>query len=67
MKLRELVVAGQPYSAIVDCAENEHIDLVVMSSHGRSGLSRMLIGSVTDRLLRAAKCPVLVVPSQGKG
>ena len=66
VKLREVVVAGQPYSAIVDCAENEHIDLVVMSSHGRSGLSRMLIGSVTDRLLRAAKCPVLVVPSQGK-
>ena len=67
VKLREVVVAGQPYSAIVDCAENEQIDLVVMSSHGRSGLSRMLIGSVTDRLLRAAKCPVLVVPSHGKG
>jgi nucleotide-binding universal stress UspA family protein len=66
VKLREVVVVGQPYSAIVDCAENEHIDLVVMSSHGRSGLSRMLIGSVTDRLLRAAKCPVLVVPSHGK-
>ena len=67
VKLREVVLAGQPYSAIVDCAENEQIDLIVMSSHGRSGLSRMLIGSVTDRLLRAAKCPVLVVPSHGKG
>lgn len=66
LKLREVVVAGQPYSAIVECAENEHVDLVVMSSHGRSGLSRMLIGSVTDRLLRAAKCPVLVVPAHGK-
>ena len=66
LKLREVVVAGQPYNAIVDCAENEHVDLVVMSSHGRSGLSRMLIGSVTDRLLRAAKCPVVVVPSHGK-
>ena len=66
LKVRAVVVAGQPYSAIVDCAENEHVDLVVMSSHGRSGLSRMLIGSVTDRLLRAAKCPVLVVPSHGK-
>ena len=66
MKLREVVLAGQPYSAIVDCAENEQADLIVMSSHGRSGLSRMLIGSVTDRLLRAAKCPVMVVPSLGK-
>lgn len=61
-KVREMVVAGQPYNSIIDCADNEHVDLVVMSSHGRSGLSRMLIGSVTDKLLRAAKCPVLVVP-----
>ena len=61
-KVREVVVAGQPYNAIIDCADNEHVNLVVMSSHGRSGLSRMLIGSVTDKLLRAAKCPVLVVP-----
>ena len=67
LKVREVVVAGHPYNAIVDCAANEHVDLVVMSSHGRSGLSRMLIGSVTDRLVRAAKCPVLVVPSHGKG
>jgi len=67
IKVREVVVAGQPYNAIIDCAEKERVDLVVMSSHGRSGLSRMLIGSVTDRLLRAAKCPVLVVPSHGKG
>lgn len=66
LKVREVVVAGQPYNAIIDCAEDEHADLVVMSTHGRSGLSRMLIGSVTDRLLRAAKCPVLVVPSHGK-
>ncbi|HET7008138.1 MAG TPA: universal stress protein [Candidatus Binatia bacterium] len=66
LKVREVVVAGHPSTAIIDCAENEHIDLVVMSSHGRSGLSRMLIGSVTDKLLRAAKCPVLVVPAHGK-
>jgi nucleotide-binding universal stress UspA family protein len=66
LKVREVVVAGQAYNAIVDCATNEHVDLVVMSSHGRSGLSRMLIGSVTDRLVRAAKCPVLVVPVHGE-
>lgn len=66
LKVREVVVAGQPYNAIVDCAESEHVDLIVMSTHGRSGLSRMLIGSVTNRLLRAAKCPVLVVPSHGE-
>ena len=62
LRIRKVVDAGQPYGAIVDCAENERIDLIVMSSHGRSGLSRMMIGSVTDKVLRAASCPVLVVP-----
>jgi nucleotide-binding universal stress UspA family protein len=63
VKMRKVVDAGQPYGAIVDCAENERIDLIVMSTHGRGGLSRMLIGSVTDKILRGSPCPVLVVPS----
>jgi len=44
----------------------EQVDPVVMWSQGRSGLSRMLIGSVTDRFLRGATCPVLVVPQAGQ-
>jgi nucleotide-binding universal stress UspA family protein len=52
VKMRKVVDAGQPYGAIVDCAENERIDLIVMSTHGRGGLSRMLIGSVTDKIMR---------------
>jgi nucleotide-binding universal stress UspA family protein len=63
VKMRKIVDAGQPYGAIVDCAENERIDLIIMSTHGRGGLSRMLIGSVTDKILRGSPCPVLVVPS----
>lgn len=64
VKMRQMVVGGQPYGAIVDCAESERVDLIVMSSHGRTGLSRMLIGSVTDKILRGAPCPVLVVPPE---
>lgn len=64
VRIRKLVDAGQPYGAILDCAENERADLIVMCSHGRSGLARALIGSVTDKLLRAASCPVLVVPAE---
>jgi len=63
VKMRQAVEGGQPFGAIVDCAEKEKVDLIVMSSHGRTGLSRMLIGSVTDKILRGAPCPVLVVPS----
>jgi len=64
LKVRQMVDAGQPFGAIVACAEKEGVDLIVMSSHGRSGLSRMLIGSVTDKILRGASCPVLVVPAK---
>jgi len=64
LKVRQMVDAGQPFGAIVDCAGKEGVDLIVMSSHGRSGLSRMLIGSVTDKILRGGSCPVLVVPAK---
>jgi universal stress protein A len=63
LKIRKVIDAGQPYSTIVSRAEKERVDLIVISSHGRSGLSRMLIGSVTDKVLRASHVPVLVVPS----
>ena len=61
-KIRKVVDAGDAYGAILDCADSEHVDLIIMASHGRSGLSRMLIGSVTDKVIRGASCPVLVVP-----
>lgn len=63
VKIRKVVDAGDAYGAILDCADNEQVDLIVMSSHGRTGLARMLIGSVTDKVLRGAACPVLVVPA----
>jgi nucleotide-binding universal stress UspA family protein len=63
LKIQQRIDLGQPYSAIVACAENEQIDLIIRSSHGRTGLSRMLIGSVTDKVLRGSPCPILVVPS----
>jgi nucleotide-binding universal stress UspA family protein len=66
VKIRKLVDAGHPYGTIREWANNERVDLIVMSSHGRSGLSRMLIGSVTDKTLRGAPCPVLVVPSENQ-
>jgi nucleotide-binding universal stress UspA family protein len=66
VKIRKMVDAGDAYGAILDCADSEHVDLIIMSSHGRSGLSRMLIGSVTDKVIRAASCPVLVVPVKNK-
>ena len=51
---------GQPHQAIIAAAEDKGCDLIVMSSHGRSGLSILLIGSVTNKVLTQAKIPVLV-------
>ena len=56
------VESGQPHQAIIAAAEDKGCDLIAMSSHGRSGLSMLLIGSVTNKVLTQAKVPVLVVP-----
>jgi nucleotide-binding universal stress UspA family protein len=53
----------EPVHAILDAADRHHASLIVMSTHGRSGIGRMVYGSVTDQVLRQATVPVLVVPS----
>jgi nucleotide-binding universal stress UspA family protein len=56
-----VVIVGDPATAILDYAESAEIDLIVMSTHGRTGVSRMLYGSVAERVLHSARCPVLIV------
>ena len=55
------VLQGEPYSTIVDYADDRGVDLVVMPTHGRKGLERFLLGSVTERVVRRANVPVLTV------
>jgi nucleotide-binding universal stress UspA family protein len=50
----------QPYQAIIDTANDQGCDLIVMASHGRSGISAVLLGSVTNKVLAHTKIPVLV-------
>lgn len=52
---------GAPDEVIVDYVKKNGIDIVTMSSHGRGGIRRMLLGSVTDRVIRSGTVPVLVV------
>lgn len=54
---------GDPVESILRLAEKEDVDLVVMASHGRRGLSRLLRGSVTEAVLRKSERPLLVVPA----
>lgn len=60
----EFVVAdGEPGEEIVRVASERHCDLIVMGNHGRSGLGRLLMGSVAERVVRLAPCPVLTLKS----
>ena len=54
------LVMGDPASTVVSVAEEEKADLIVLGSHGRAGLSRLLMGSVAEAIVRKAHCPVLV-------
>ena len=56
-----LVWEGEAGEAIVAAADSEDADLIVVGSHGRSGVSRFFIGSVSDFVVRHAHCPVMVV------
>lgn len=55
------VVQGDPSQAIVEYVDDRDVDLVVMGTHGRRGLDRYLLGSVTERVIRTVDVPVLVV------
>lgn len=55
------VVQGTPYNAILTVAKDSGFDLVVMGTHGRTGISHVLLGSVAEKVVRHARCPVLTI------
>jgi universal stress protein A len=55
------VQVGVPFEEIAKIAQEEHADMIVMGTHGRSGLNRALLGSVAERVVRLAPCPVLTI------
>ena len=57
------VVTGTAYRSILDYVDAESVDLVVMGTHGRRGIERFLLGSVTERVVRSSDVPVLTVRS----
>jgi nucleotide-binding universal stress UspA family protein len=59
VELTEIVEAGVPYNKIVEKAQSENADLIVMSTHGRTGFQQVLLGSVTAKVVARAGCPVL--------
>jgi universal stress protein A len=56
-----VAVHGVPFQEILETAKNQQVDLIIMGTHGRTGLHHMLLGSVTEKVVRLAPCPVLTV------
>jgi nucleotide-binding universal stress UspA family protein len=61
LKTTSVVTKGKPYEAIIETSKQKKADLIIVGSHGRTGLARLLMGSVTERVIGHAGAPVLVV------
>lgn len=61
-----VLVHGTPFQAIIDTATAQHTDLIIMGTHGRTGLTHVLMGSVAERVVRLGPCPVLVTRAPAK-
>jgi universal stress protein A len=61
------MLIGNPASEILTVAEMEAAELIIMGSHGRRGLSRLVLGSVAEAVAHRAKCPVLIVKCPRRG
>ncbi|AFK17773.1 universal stress protein [Haloferax mediterranei ATCC 33500] len=61
----KLVEEGVPHAVIIDYADDADIDVVVMATHGRTGLDHYLVGSVTERVVRKSSAPVLTIRASG--
>jgi nucleotide-binding universal stress UspA family protein len=59
-----LVVTGDPATSIIEAAEQQGADLIVMATHGRTGLSHFFLGSVAERVVRESSVPVMTVRAQ---
>ena len=65
VEARPVVLSGKTADTLVDYANTNDIDLLIMATHGRSGITRWFWGSIVDKVLRAVDVPVLLVKSKG--
>ncbi|MCR4290814.1 MAG: universal stress protein [Candidatus Scalindua sp.] len=65
MDVEAIVIQGIPFAEIISIAKEKGIDMIVIGSHGRTGISHMMLGSVSEKVVRKAPCPVLTVRQPG--
>lgn len=64
IEVRKMVLQGDPHDAILAYAAEHAIELIVLGTHGRGAVERFILGSVAERIVRHAKCPVLTVKAE---
>lgn len=67
LRIKSRIVPGKPWEKIVETAEAEGADLIVMGTHGRTGFAHGAVGSTAERVVQRAPCPVMVVRPAGSG
>jgi nucleotide-binding universal stress UspA family protein len=63
VEVRQVVEFGRSFKNIVDMADQENVDMIVMATHGRTGLEHIILGSVTEKVVARSSRPVLVIPA----
>jgi nucleotide-binding universal stress UspA family protein len=61
VEVARVIAVGTPYRKIIETAEAEQVDLIVMATAGRTGFSHLVMGSIAERVVRTATCPVLTI------
>jgi nucleotide-binding universal stress UspA family protein len=64
--VEKIIVRGVPFVEIIKTAKDRNVDLIVIGTHGRTGIDHMLFGSTAEKVVRKAPCPVLTVRVAGK-
>jgi nucleotide-binding universal stress UspA family protein len=67
IKVKTLIKPGKPFVEIIDTAREENIDLIIIATHGHSGMEHILFGSTADKVVKKAPCPVLTIREPIKG
>ncbi len=67
MKVKTIIRAGKPFFEIVETAAEENVDMIIIATHGHSGVEHILFGSTAEKVVRKAPCPVLTLREPIKG
>lgn len=67
VKVKSIVKTGKPFIEIIETASEENIDLIIIATHGHTGMEHILFGSTAEKVVRKAPCPVLTIREPIKG